>query len=204
VPTKSLDELRRRFEGHAPQLYTGRASDRAAVALVLCEQARGLALLLIRRAEKSGDRWSGHIAFPGGRIDSRDADPRETAERETREEVGLVLRPEDYVGRLDDLPGRSEEIVVSAFVYAVPGEPPLVPNHEVERAFWMPLGELLDAGRHVEREFAYREQTLALPAIQVLEEGEAPVLWGLSYRFLELLMNVIGREIPGMPWHSHL
>jgi 8-oxo-dGTP pyrophosphatase MutT (NUDIX family) len=204
LPPKTLSELRHCFEGHAPQIQAHAAAGRAAVALVLCEQTQGLALLMIQRAQSEGDRWSGHIAFPGGRVDAGDAGPRETAERETREEVGLALRAEDFVGRLDDLPGRSEDMVVSAFVYAVPGAPALRPNHEVEQVFWMPLAELLDTGRHLEREFAYREHALSLPAIQVLEEDEAPVLWGLSYRFLELLMNIIGRDIPGMSWHSHL
>jgi hypothetical protein len=39
------------------------------------------------------------------------------------------------------------------------------------------------------------------PAIPVFESG-APVLWGISHRFLELLMRVLGHEIPALGWHS--
>jgi hypothetical protein len=28
----------------------------------------------------------------------------------------------------------------------------------------------------------------------------SPALWGLSYRFLELLMDRVGRPIPAMTW----
>lgn len=203
---RSLAELRRRLAAYVPQVHDGEGRERAAVALVLREdeQTGDLALLLIQRAQSEGDRWSGHIAFPGGRVAAGDAGAREAAERETREEVGLDLRPEHYAGRLDDLFGRSDPIVVSGFVYALPSVPVLTANHEVERAFWLPLSELLDERRHVERDFCYREHSLALPAIQVLDEEAAPVLWGLSYRFVEILMELLGGRIPGMPWHSQL
>ena len=62
-------------------------------------------VLLIRRAEKVGDPWSGHMAFPGGRADPRDPDLRATAVRETREEVGLDLENDaELIGILDDIP----------------------------------------------------------------------------------------------------
>ena len=60
---------------------------RAAVALVLRENAGDPEILLIRRAERKGDPWSGHMAFPGGREDARDESLLETALRETREEL---------------------------------------------------------------------------------------------------------------------
>ena len=48
-------------------------------------------ILFIRRAARQGDRWTGHVAFPGGKRDPDDASDRAAAERETREEVGLDL-----------------------------------------------------------------------------------------------------------------
>ena len=47
-------------------------------------------MLLIRRAEREGDPWSGHMAFPGGHIEAGES-PLEAAIRETEEEVGLSL-----------------------------------------------------------------------------------------------------------------
>ena len=92
-------------------------------------------------------------------------------------------------------------IVVSAFVYAVREAPPLVLSSEVEQAFWFPMARLLEAERHVQRSYSYRGLEIMLPAIQVLEE-EGPVLWGLTYRFLELFLRLAGEELPPMPWHK--
>ena len=39
----------------------------AAVALILHRSERGVELLLIERARRDGDHWSGDMAFPGGR-----------------------------------------------------------------------------------------------------------------------------------------
>ncbi|KAG5458036.1 MAG: hypothetical protein BJ554DRAFT_1822 [Olpidium bornovanus] len=47
-------------------------------------------ILFIKRATRAGDRWSGHVAFPGGKQEPSET-ARQTAERETREELGLDL-----------------------------------------------------------------------------------------------------------------
>lgn len=198
-----LSEVRDRLAGHSPQLDPALPEHRASVAMILREEQDDLGLLMIRRAENEGDHWSGHIAFPGGRIDASDEGPRAAAEREVREEVGIALRPGERFGRLDDLRGSSQAILVSGFVYGLQEVPRIVLSHEVAEVLWMKLSDLLDPARQVERTFRYREHRLELPAIRVLEEDE-PVLWGLSYRFLELFMRLIGRPIPAMPWRSDL
>ena len=55
---------------------------RAAVAAIFTPT---LELLFMRRAEVSGDPWSGHLAFPGGRVDPTDRDDLHAAMRETEE-----------------------------------------------------------------------------------------------------------------------
>src|ERR1700760_3788257 len=49
-------------------------------------------VLFIKRASNERDKWTGHIAFPGGRRDPEDEDDYSTAIRETWEEVGIDLR----------------------------------------------------------------------------------------------------------------
>ncbi|KAI8969655.1 hypothetical protein BDB01DRAFT_687733, partial [Pilobolus umbonatus] len=60
-------------------------------------------LLFMRRATRIGDRWSGHVAFPGGKNEKQETD-RETAEREVLEEIGIDLNGGAFIpiGRLDD------------------------------------------------------------------------------------------------------
>ncbi|MGH0037368.1 MAG: NUDIX hydrolase [Myxococcota bacterium] len=200
---RTLDAVAARLSARPPRILDGDVRLRAAVSLVLCEAAEDLQLLMIRRAEHADDRWSGHIAFPGGRLDDTDPGERAAAEREAREELGLALSGARRLGRLDDLGGSSESVRVSAFVYGLESPPPLRPNHEVHSAFWLELGTLQDPARHLERRFEYLDGWLDLPALRVLD-AEGPVLWGLSYRFLELLMERIGRPIPPMPWRDDL
>jgi len=199
----ALEDIRRQFSEHVPKLHSLEAKIRASVAVVLCAANGDVRVLLIERAESEGDRWSGHIAFPGGRVDPADPSPRHTAERETLEETGVDLHRAEHLGRLDDLSGSVESVLVSAFVYAVSDPGPFALNSEVKQAFWMRLSELCDPERHVERIFTYADQEIGVPAIRVLEREE-PVLWGITYRFLEMLLNVIGGEIPRMPWRSDL
>ena len=54
----------------------------AAVAAILRPSGdSGLELLYIVRRRVPKDPWSGHIAFPGGRVEPSDASLRATAER---------------------------------------------------------------------------------------------------------------------------
>jgi 8-oxo-dGTP pyrophosphatase MutT (NUDIX family) len=58
-------------------------------------------MLFIKRASRSGDRWTAHVALPGGKREPDETDEA-AACRETEEEVGLDLHESAlYVGSLD-------------------------------------------------------------------------------------------------------
>lgn len=59
-------------------------------------------VLLIKRAARTGDRWTSHIALPGGKRDPGDSSDAATSVRETREEIGLELETDHclFVGNL--------------------------------------------------------------------------------------------------------
>ena len=48
-------------------------------------------MLFIKRATRVGDRWTGHVACPGGKREPGDADDQAAAARESQEEIGLDL-----------------------------------------------------------------------------------------------------------------
>ena len=185
-------------------IETGRND--AAVALILTGRSRDLSLCLIRRAEKPGDPWSGHFAFPGGRRASDDTDPCVTAERETEEEIGLCLRPEQRLGRLAPLTirlsGRKTRLRLFASVYYVGSPAPaLRRNEEVAAAWWIPLAHLWDANHATHLRLSTESAMLSYPAIRL---PNGALLWGISLRVLTLFSDAIGRplphleEIPGM------
>ena len=197
---KTLDETEKRLAEATPWFDLNAAHRTAAVALVLREVDGDLEALFIRRAEHEDDPWSGHLAFPGGRLDPEDADARAAAERETAEEIALDLSGARRLGRLSDVLGHAESIRVSAFVYGIEGDPDLQPNYEIREAFWTPLHHCTDEARQEMRDFNYLENSMSLPTIRLLEDERAPVLWGITYKFMDDFMSKIGRPVPYMAW----
>ncbi len=182
-----------------PEIVSGPDEQRAAVALVVCEHGGRVELLFIERAIRSGDPWSGHMAFPGGRRAATDVSCRAAAERETFEEVGISLEGADYLGTLGDLQGnphfRPPELIVSAHVFYLRGPSPVVlALSEVREALWLPVDELLSSERHVD----YSSPGLGgfkFPGILVGDD-ERHVVWGLTYRFLDIFLGAMERPLP--------
>ncbi len=199
----SLEEIRRALAAHAPEVAPDASARRAAVAMCLRERGAAAEVLFIERARREGDPWSGHMAFPGGRVDRGDGSSRRAAERETLEEVGVSLLGAERLGRLDDLRGHHAAghpaLVISGFVYRVEKPPALVLSDEVEHAFWFPLAELLDPRRHVEYRFGPGSEG-RYPGILVGDPGRH-VVWGLTYRFLEVFFAAVGCPLPERPVH---
>ena len=176
---------------HRPCLVGSTDKTRAAVAVVLGPTLGGLQLLFIERAHHPDDPWSGHIAFPGGRIEASDPSSRAAAERETLEEVGLDLAGADYWGRLDDLTVSMLPVVVSGFVYRLEAPADLVLSQEVGSAFWAGVEQLRDPGNRTQ--YWHRGEERAFPALDLLGPGR-PLLWGLTFRIVRQL--VAWMEVP--------
>lgn len=195
----AVEDIRRGLRRYRPALIERQDVRRAAVAMVLRETRGGSPeVLLIERARRLGDPWSGHMAFPGGRVDPGDAGPRAAAERETREEVGLSLAEAEPLGRLDDLEGRHagrrSGLVISAFVYHHPEPGPLAPNYEVAQALWVPVRRLVTPESQVAHPYPEAGDPV-YPGILVGRPGRH-VVWGLTYRFLEVFFEAVGRPLP--------
>ncbi len=191
------DRLRRALSAQANVAPI--AARQAAVAVVLAEDSAGVSLLLIRRAERASDPWSGHMALPGGHREPSDADLHATALRETREELGLDLSQGEYLGALGAFsPSTRFNISVHPFVFTVSARPALFPNHEVDVALWVPLADLTASALAHEYELVIAGQRHRFPAFRVGEHS----VWGLTYRIVSTLLERVaaseraGRETP--------
>ncbi len=181
---------------HQPVLASMGDSN-AAVALILDNAASrdDPEIVFIERAQVLSDPWSGHIAFPGGRCEPGDQLPLDTAIRETEEEIGIDLSTGRFLGRLDDLTGRrSHHLVVSCFVFMMSSIGPFRQNHEVANVLTLPISRLLETKRQTEVQYdAWQGQVF--PAIR-LGNHEEPIVWGLTYRFLENFCALLGHQLP--------
>ena len=195
---KSLDFLAASLEKYQPRRLPGRQwVARCGVILLIAEQGDARdgppALLMMRRAERAGDPWSGHVSFPGGRIDPSDPSTRAGALRELQEETGLPPdEPIEPIGRLSDLltreHGRRRPMVVTPYVYRLPHAIALTPGLEAASLWWEPLHNLVDAG--LRRTVIWRVAGLPLPFPSIEVNGAR--LWGLSLMMVNELVRAAG------------
>ena len=159
---------------------------RAAVAIVL-RAAPHLEILLIQRAVREGDPWSGQIALPGGRRGPEDATLQDTAIRETLEETGLDLNANGLVlGTLDELRPRTPvlpPIIVTPFVAVIERDAPLEISDELADAFWTPWSTFADPARIDESEVLVRGASWKVTSYLVGDR----VVWGMTERMLRQL-----------------
>lgn len=109
-------------------------------------------ILFIKRATRVGDRWTGHVALPGGRRDPEDLDDLAAAVRETSEEVGIDLSSPNAIP-IGNLPqrlvtaswGTKPLMILCPYIFLLITPSPrlrLQPT-EVASAHWVPIRYLL-------------------------------------------------------------
>jgi 8-oxo-dGTP pyrophosphatase MutT (NUDIX family) len=157
----------------------------AAVTIILREEEDAAKALIIKRAERPGDHWSGHLALPGGRVDTvKDADLLATAVRETKEEVGIdLLNGGRFLGRLPAITPDNRllpRIEIIPFVAIAPAIFTIERNHEVDTVFWVSLCHLKREGLSAEFRMNIGEVVKKWPAYPS-EEGP---IWGITERIL--------------------
>ena len=188
LPQDPFAALRRRLRARSPRRIVVPVKARTSVALILAGPRRpDFEVLLMERIKRPGDPWAGNVALPGGRWEPRDRDRLATGIRETQEETGVMLRPRDLIGELDDLSPRTPtypELAVRPFVFGLRGKPALKPGPEAARCFWVRLDSL--PGAVCEMTFLIAGQLRRLPAFRVGPH----VVWGITYRILASLLTI--------------
>jgi 8-oxo-dGTP pyrophosphatase MutT (NUDIX family) len=174
---------------------------RASVAMILNQTADDVEILFIQRANHKNDPWSGHIAFPGGKLEEGEL-VCDAARRETFEEIGIDLGDARYLGQLRDIFGANLPVRVSCCLFGI-DRPVPVPtlNDEVSDLFWMRLSDLLDRERHLRTVVSFDDRTLEVPAIRLSGEHR-PVLWGITYRLLMDFLELLGSTDSGVIIHE--
>ena len=168
---------------------------KAAVAAVFCE-APDLRLLFIRRAENPNDRWSGHMAFPGGRVDPGDHSPLAAAQREAKEEVDLDLTTTGrLIGELSHIPAKPRHrlpLVVLPYVFELEQPPALNPDQrEVAEAVWVPMSFLMDPSNRETLLWRYGGLSKSLPCYR----WQGREIWGMTLSMVDEILQLLGVRI---------
>ncbi len=229
---RDLSSIAEALRAHQPQTIPDEGQRRAAVAVVLrpaalvgdaaakqerersqvsdsagfvahqSETQEDIECLLIKRAADPRDPWSGHMAFPGGRVDPEDASPYAAALRECKEEVGLDLEMlgAEPLGQLDEIvaiaKGRRLPLIITPFVFSLAGadrealEPQA--NHEVEATHWISGRELREPAALSTRPYVFEDQRWELPCLRI----QGRVIWGLTYQMLMRFFAAVGWQQP--------
>ncbi len=145
-------------------------------------------ILMIKRAEREGDPWSGHIGFPGGRLEESDnGNPFLTAVRETKEEVGVELTSQNCLRQLTTLLPEKDfrGFKLELWPYLFRLEKPISLNldkNEVQEIVTVPVEMVTKKFNLKEGEFSLLSgESYHLPYLE-LPSGDK--VWGLSLMIL--------------------
>jgi 8-oxo-dGTP pyrophosphatase MutT (NUDIX family) len=143
-------------------------------------------VLLTQRSAHLNDH-AGQISFPGGKIDTTDSTPLETALREAEEEIGLSREFVDPIGYLD-LYGTSFGFrILPTLARVRPGFRLRINHAEVDDAFEVPLAFLMDPANHQVHRKEFRGMERSYYAMPFAER----YIWGATAGILRVLYERI-------------
>ena len=167
----------------------------AASVLIAVVLRDALTVLLTQRTDHLTDHPS-QISFPGGRVESYDADATATALREAQEEIGLEPARVEVLGSLPTYTTGTGFVVTPVVGLVRPGFDLKIDPHEVAEVFEVPLVWLMDPAHHhrhaVEIDGARREfLSIPWPGTDADGRPRRYCIWGATaamlrnlYRFL--------------------
>ena len=158
----------------------------AGVLIPIIERAGDMSVLLTQRAANLKHHAS-QISFPGGRMEQGDADIAATALRETHEEVGIGPEQVEIAGYLQPSPTVTGYAVTPVVGLVNPEFTLVLDTSEVEEAFEVPLGFLMDRTnqQHSTRDF----EGVTVPIVEFNYRHRR--IWGATASILLSLRRVI-------------
>ncbi|OZG71337.1 hypothetical protein BTA51_22050 [Hahella sp. CCB-MM4] len=153
---------------------------------MLCSLSPTPSILMVQRAERPDDPWSGDMAFPGGRQELSDRSHEATALRELHEEVGIHIDtlPDLHLNTVWTKSHNSfRPMAVHPFVFEVKKRTPFHLSHEATDAVWIPLSVFKTESRQY-FQWRVRGFSFKMPCFHYRKYR----IWGLSLKMIENLL----------------
>ena len=179
-----------RLEYNAKKIEANNPKIAAVLALFYPNQNNEVSLLLTKRANYIGTH-SGQISFPGGKFEKSDLNLKETALRETFEEVGIFQEKIDIVREITEVYIPPSNFSVTPFIGILNDIPVFKLNSEVAKIIEIPFPDLLDDTMlaSISITNSYMKET-SVPCFNF----DGSVIWGATAMILseikELLKNM--------------
>ena len=181
------EKIRQALSQRGKKLCQAEGLTRAAVLIPMYHKAGGWYLILTKRTETM-EYHKGQISFPGGTQHEEDASPKDTALRESWEEIGLDPADVEILGELDDTATYTTRFLVSPFVGVIPYPYDFRANpEEVEEVISVPLDVLLDK-RNFREEMQWIDGQFVS---QYFYRYGDKVIWGATARMLKQFLEII-------------
>lgn len=152
----------------------------SSVTLILYNEDKQTHSLFIKRASYSGYH-SNQYALPGGKKEKSDITTAQTAIRETYEELGILIKPEEIIGQLDPIIIPISNFIVFPFVAFLDYAPKDKPDKtEVEKCYHYPISELLSPNSEIQTEVILNNTPVEVSAYKIQNQ----IIWGATAMML--------------------
>lgn len=158
----------------------------AAVMIPLVEREGRLYVLFTKRAAHL-EHHPGQISFPGGKVEKTDKNIIETAIREMKEEIGILISKENLLGCLPPLLTVSGYLVTPVVAFISPTQKPTLDHNEVAAFFEVPISKFIAPHPIPKHPFHLHGKTYYIYAISHQEH----LIWGITAQILHTLMAQI-------------
>lgn len=193
----------------------------SSVCIILRENEKSrLEILFVKRAVSEVDKHSGQIAFPGGRLEKGE-NSLEAAIRETKEEIGVGLKSDEYVGYIMRRPAyqgglRISNMLLTSHIFCISHSPTFTLNSsEIHSYRWSELHNFTHNLKYYSKP---KRNLMKSPEFKSflnpsgIISGEFPGvlvkksefcdsndssdyhLWGATYRILRNLVSMLPKE----------
>jgi 8-oxo-dGTP pyrophosphatase MutT (NUDIX family) len=180
------EQLRRVLTSRQKQRIVDLGLVEAAVLIpVFCKDGE-YHILFTKRSEQLLHH-KGQISFPGGGRSKNDATLKDTALRESWDELGLKAKNIDIIGELDDTPTATSGFNISPFVAFIPYPYKFTINpYEITEIFSVPISALMHKAKKKKERYTFTGRVFTGYSY----EYEGRVIWGATAKIVQQLLEL--------------